>query len=180
VGERNSAKTWKRAELDAPHERGDSDDGRGRTVVPAFNVVAVATTHQLGCDRAAGAQRAVVGMAATPSGMGTWRVRVRRRRLHIGRRALLRLDRAMHLNQPIVGITGTPTGRGYWFVASDGGVFTFGNARFHGSTGSMHLNQPIVGITSTRSGRGYWLIARDGGVFSFGDAKFYGSTARCA
>lgn len=118
----------------------------------------------------------VVGMAATPSGNGAWRVASDGGIFTSGDAKFYGSTGSMHLNQPIVGMTATPNGLGYWFVASDGGVFTFGNARFHGSTGAMHLNQPIVGMTSTRSGRGYWLIARDGGVFSFGDAKFYGST----
>jgi uncharacterized protein YkwD/ribosomal protein L24E len=118
----------------------------------------------------------VVGMAATPSGKGAWRVASDGGVFTSGDAKFYGSTGGMHLNQPIVGIAGTPNGRGYWFVASDGGVFTFGNAKFYGSTGAMHLNQPIVGITSTRSGRGYWLIARDGGVFSFGNAKFYGST----
>ena len=113
----------------------------------------------------------------TPSGQGLVARRIRRRHLHLGRRALLRLHRrVITLNQPIVGMAATPTGRGYWFVATDGGIFTFGDAHFYGSTGAIHLNQPIVGMASTRSGHGYWLIARDGGVFTFGDAHFYGST----
>jgi uncharacterized protein YkwD len=118
----------------------------------------------------------VVGMAATPSGKGAWRVGSDGGIFTSGDAHFYGSTGGMHLNQPIVGIAATPTGRGYWFVASDGGVFTFGNARFHGSTGGMHLNQPIVGMAATRSGRGYWLIARDGGVFSFGDARFHGST----
>jgi len=146
------------------------------TVVPAFNIVAGAAPINSAAIAPLALNAPVVGMAATPSGMGAWRVASDGGVFTSGDAHFYGSTGAMHLNQPIVGITGTPTGRGYWFVASDGGVFTFGNARFHGSTGAMHLNQPIVGITSTRSGNGYWLIARDGGVFSFGDAKFYGST----
>jgi uncharacterized protein YkwD len=118
----------------------------------------------------------VVGMAATPSGNGAWRVASDGGIFTSGDAKFYGSTGGMHLNQPIVGMAATPNGLGYWFVASDGGIFSFGNARFHGSTGAMHLNQPIVGMASTRSGRGYWLIARDGGVFSFGDAHFYGST----
>jgi uncharacterized protein YkwD/ribosomal protein L24E len=118
----------------------------------------------------------VVGMAATPSGKGAWRVAADGGIFTSGDAKYYGSTGGQHLNKPIVGIAATPNGLGYWFVASDGGVFTFGNARFHGSTGAMHLNQPIVGMASTKSGHGYWLIARDGGVFSFGDARFYGST----
>ena len=118
----------------------------------------------------------IVGMAATPSGRGAWRVGSDGGIFTSGDARFYGSTGAMHLNRPIVGMAATPSGRGYWFVASDGGIFSFGNARFYGSTGAMPLNQPIVGMAATRSGRGYWLIARDGGVFSFGDARFYGST----
>ncbi len=118
----------------------------------------------------------IVGMAATPSGQGAWRVGSDGGVFTSGDAHFYGSTGAMRLNQPIVGIAATPNGHGYWFVARDGGVFTFGNAHFYGSTGAMRLNQPIVGIIPTRSGRGYWLIARDGGVFTFGDAHFYGST----
>ena len=146
------------------------------TVVPAWSALAGATPISSASIAPLSLNAPVVGMAATPSGLGAWRVASDGGVFTSGDAHFYGSTGAMHLNQPIVGITGTPTGRGYWFVAADGGVFTFGNARFHGSTGAMHLNQPIVGIASTRSGRGYWLIARDGGVFSFGDARFHGST----
>ncbi|MDQ1480555.1 MAG: hypothetical protein QOI44_1416 [Actinomycetota bacterium] len=144
------------------------------TVVPAWSAVAGPISSASIAPLALNAP--VVGMAATPSGKGAWRVASDGGVFTSGDAHFYGSTGAMHLNQPIVGIAATPTGRGYWFVAADGGVFTFGNARFHGSTGAMHLNQPIVGMASTRSGRGYWLIARDGGVFSFGDARFHGST----
>ena len=145
------------------------------TVVPAWS--AVASTPISSASLAPLALNApVVGMAATPSGNGAWRVASDGGIFTSGDAHFYGSTGGHHLNQPIVGIAATPNGLGYWFVASDGGVFSFGNAKFHGSTGAMHLNQPIVGMTATRSGRGYWLIARDGGVFSFGDAHFYGST----
>jgi uncharacterized protein YkwD len=117
----------------------------------------------------------VVGMAATPSGHGYWRVASDGGIFTAGDAHFYGSTGGMHLNQPIVGMAATPTGHGYWLVASDGGIFTFGDAHFYGSTGGMHLNQPIVGMAATRHGDGYWLIARDGGVFTFGDAHFYGS-----
>jgi uncharacterized protein YkwD len=118
----------------------------------------------------------VVGMAATPSGLGAWRIGSDGGVFTSGDAHFYGSTGALHLNQPIVGMAATPSGHGYWFVARDGGIFTFGDAHFYGSTGAMHLNQPIVGMIPTRRGRGYWLIARDGGIFSFGDAHFYGST----
>ena len=152
------------------------------TVAASATVLSGSTAHaEVPISSAALAPMAinapVVGMAATPSGKGAWRVASDGGLFTSGDAHFYGSTGGRHLNQPIVGIAGTPSGRGYWFVASDGGIFTFGDARFHGSTGAMHLNQPIVGIAATRSGKGYWLIARDGGVFSFGDARFHGSTA---
>ena len=104
--------------------------------------------------------------------------RRRRRRLHLRRRALLRLDR-----RPCASTSRssawppTPSGRGYWLVASDGGIFTFGDARFYGSTGSLPAQSTDRRhAPRRRTGRGYWLVATDGGIFTFGDARFYGST----
>jgi uncharacterized protein YkwD len=145
------------------------------TVVPAWSALADTPINSAAIGPMA-LNAPVVGMAATPTGKGAWRVASDGGVFTSGDAHFYGSTGAMHLNQPIVGIAATPTGRGYWFVASDGGIFSFGNAHFYGSTGAMHLNQPIVGMTATRSGRGYWLIARDGGVFSFGDAHFYGST----
>ena len=120
--------------------------------------------------------RAVVDIAATPSGNGYWLVATDGGIFSFGDARFLGSTGGMRLNQPIVGIAANPTANGYWLAASDGGIFTFGDARFYGSTGGMRLNRPIVGIATTPTGRGYWLAASDGGIFSFGDARFYGST----
>jgi uncharacterized protein YkwD len=118
----------------------------------------------------------IVGIAATPGGLGYWRVAADGGIFTYGNAHYYGSLGAIHLDKPIVGITSTASGHGYYLVASDGGVFTFGDAHFYGSTGGMHLNQPIVGIAATATGRGYWMVASDGGIFSFGDAHFYGST----
>jgi uncharacterized protein YkwD/ribosomal protein L24E len=146
------------------------------TVVPAWSALAAPQPIASASIAPMSLNAPVVGMAATPSGKGAWRVASDGGVFTSGDAHFYGSAGGMHLNQPIVGMAATPSGHGYWFVASDGGVFSFGDARFHGSTGGMHINQPIVGMASTRSGKGYWLIARDGGVFSFGDAHFYGST----
>src|SRR5437879_4171633 len=62
----------------------------------------------------------VVGMAATPSGNGAWRVASDGGVFTSGDAHFYGSTGGMHLNQPIVGIAATPTGRGYWFVAADG------------------------------------------------------------
>ncbi len=158
---------------------------RGTTILLAITATVAITIPALAANALAPASIStsslsinapVVGMAATPSGHGYWRVASDGGIFTAGDARFFGSTGGMHLNQPIVGMAATPTGHGYWMVASDGGIFTFGDAHYFGSTGGMHLNQPIVGMTSTHDGRGYWLIARDGGVFSFGDAHFYGST----
>ena len=117
----------------------------------------------------------VVGMAATPDGLGYWLVAADGGVFSYGDAAFDGSTGGIHLNQPIVGMAATPTGHGYWLVASDGGVFAFGDAAFAGSMGGRPLNQPIVGMAATPTGHGYWLVASDGGVFAFGDAAFAGS-----
>jgi hypothetical protein len=118
----------------------------------------------------------IVGMAATPDGLGYWLVATDGGVFSYGDAEFYGSTGAIHLNQPIVDMEATPDGLGYWLVASDGGVFSYGDAEFFGSTGAIHLNKPIVGMAATPDGLGYWLVASDGGVFSYGDAKFYGST----
>jgi hypothetical protein len=125
-----------------------------------------------------GALRAsVVGMDATPNGMGYWLVASDGGVFAFGNAPFRGSMGGKRLNLPITDIASTASGKGYWMVATDGGIFSFGgDARFYGSTGAMRLNKPIVGMAATPSGRGYWLVASDGGIFCFGDAKFYGST----
>jgi len=117
----------------------------------------------------------VVGLAATPSGAGYWRVAGDGAVLSAGDARFYGSMGGRALSRPVVGMASTPTGAGYWLVGTDGGIFSFGDARFYGSTGAIRLTQPVVGMASTPTGRGYWLVASDGGVFAFGDARFYGS-----
>ena len=119
--------------------------------------------------------RPIVGMAATPSGLGYWLVASDGGIFTFGDAGFYGSTGGLVLNQPIVGMAPTPSGHGYWLVASDGGIFSFGDARFFGSTGGLRLVQPIVGMATTPDGLGYWLVAADGGIFTFGDAPFFGS-----
>ena len=122
----------------------------------------------------------VVGMAATPDGIGYWAVASDGGIFAFGNAPFEGSTGGIHLNAPIVGMAGTSDGGGYWLVASDGGVFAFGDAAFLGSMGARPLNQPIVGMAATPSGHGYWLVAADGGVFSYGDAALLGLHGRHA
>src|SRR3954454_8685805 len=79
-----------------------------------------------------GLSAGVVGIAATPTGDGYWRVTAGGDILVAGRARSYGSAARLHLAHPIVGIAATPSGHGYWLVASDGGVFTFGNAKFYG------------------------------------------------
>jgi beta-lactamase class A len=119
----------------------------------------------------------VVGMAATPDGLGYWVVAADGGVFAFGDAAFEGSTGDIHLNEPVVGMAATPTGRGYWLVAADGGIFAFGDARFEGSMGGAPLNEPVVGMAATPTGLGYWLVAADGGIFTFGDAPFEGSDA---
>jgi hypothetical protein len=116
----------------------------------------------------------IVGMVASPFGLGYWEVASDGGVFSFGSAAFYGSTGAIHLNKPIVGMAATPDGGGYWLVASDGGMFSFGDAPFHGSTGNITLNRPVVGMAATPDGGGYWLVASDGGIFAFGDAQFSG------
>ena len=117
----------------------------------------------------------VVGMAATPNGMGYWLVAAKGGVFSYGAARFYGSAGAIHLNSPIVGMAASPDGTGYWLVAKDGGVFAYGSARFHGSAGALHLKAPIIGMAAAPGGSGYWLVAADGGIFSYGSARFRGS-----
>jgi Cysteine-rich secretory protein family len=116
----------------------------------------------------------VVGLAATPTGRGYWRVGADGGVLTAGDAPFYGSAAGMP-HDSIVAIAATRSGHGYWLTDRRGAVFAFGDAAFHGSMGGLHLNLPIVGMAATPDGRGYWLVASDGGIFSF-NAPFYGST----
>ena len=141
---------------------------------PANSVVPFGSTA-VGANAVAGANAAVVGMAATPDGGGYWLVASDGGIFSYGDAHYYGSTGSLHLNAPIVGMAATPGGGGYWLVASDGGIFSYGDASFHGSAGDLRLNAPIVGMAATPGGGGYWLVASDGGIFSYGDASFHGS-----
>ena len=108
----------------------------------------------------------VVGLAATPSGKGYWRVGADGGVLTAGD-AKFYGSAVGRAHDSIVAIAATRTGHGYWLTDRLGEVFTFGDAAFHGSMAGHPLNLPIVGMAATPSGTGYWLVASDGGIFSF-------------
>ncbi len=117
----------------------------------------------------------VVGVKATPNGLGYWLVAADGGVFAYGDAAFEGSAGGMDLNAPVVGMAVTDDGGGYWLVASDGGVFAYGDAAFGGSAGGMDLNAPVVGMAATPDGGGYWLVASDGGVFAYGDAAYAGS-----
>jgi hypothetical protein len=116
----------------------------------------------------------IVGLAATPSGRGYWRVGADGGVLTAGD-AHYYGSAAGRPHDAIVAIAATRSGRGYWLTDRLGNVFNFGDAAFHGSMGGHRLNLPIVGMAATPTGNGYWLVASDGGIFAF-NARFLGST----
>jgi len=144
---------------------------------PANSVVPFGSTA-VGANAVAGANAAVVGMAATPDGGGYWLVASDGGIFSYGDASFHGSAGSLLLNAPVVGVAATPDAGGYWLAASDGGIFTYGDASFHGSAGSLLLSAPVVGMAATTDGGGYWLVARDGGVFTYGDARYFGSLAR--
>ena len=63
----------------------------------------------------------IVGMAATPDGLGYWAVAADGGIFAYGDAGFDGSTGGLHLNAPVVGMAATPSGHGYWLVASDGG-----------------------------------------------------------
>ena len=107
---------------------------------PAPNSVVSFGGASLGMNALTDVKAPVVGMAATPSGVGTgWSPLTAD--LQLRRCPVPRLEGGAQLNKPVVGMAATPDGKGYWLVAADGGIFRFGDARFYGSTGAHDPQQ---------------------------------------
>ena len=121
------------------------------------------------------ADEPIVGIEATPTGLGYWLAASDGAVFAYGDAPDLGDVSHLPLDLPIVGIAGTSTGNGFWLAASDGGIFTVGDAEFHGSAAIYDLVSPIVAMSPTSDDSGYWLGAGDGGVFTFGEATFFGS-----
>src|SRR5260221_3492801 len=169
-------------------ERGRRDARRRiRTAVVALSVLsasamatgnAVAATTPIQTTNASVASTVtalsapIVGLAATPTGKGYWRVAADGGVFTAGD-AQFYGSIAGTPHDTIVAIAATRTGRGYWLTDRSGAVFSFGDAAFHGSMGGHRLNLPVVGMAATPDGSGYWLVASDGGLFAV-NAPFYG------
>jgi uncharacterized protein YkwD len=117
----------------------------------------------------------IVGVAATKSGNGYWRVAADGGVLTAGD-APFYGSAFGKAHAIVIGIAPTPTGKGYWLVDIAGSVYNFGDAAYRGQMWGKRLAKPVVGITGAPDGKGYWLVASDGGIFTFGSAQFYGST----
>jgi hypothetical protein len=117
----------------------------------------------------------VVGITATPDGLGYWLLGADGGIFSYGDARFYGSTGNIRLDARVVGMAVTADGHGYWVVAQDGGIFSFGDASFHGSTGNIRLRSPVDGMAVAPHGVGYWLVASDGGVFTFTSAGFYGS-----
>jgi hypothetical protein len=107
----------------------------------------------------------IIGMAATPDGLGYWLVASDGGIFTYGDASFYGSTGAMHLNQPIIGMAATPDGLGYWLLASDGGIFTYGDATFAGSLGGD--NTAATGIVVNPALTGYSLVETNGTAVTF-------------
>lgn len=115
----------------------------------------------------------IVGIAATPTGKGYWRVARDGGVLTAGDARFF----GSAANKPhaaVVAIAATPSGNGYLIADQKGKVFAFGDAVWRGDMRNKALNKPVVGLALRKDGHGYWMVASDGGVFAF-NAGFHGS-----
>ncbi|HEV2991883.1 MAG TPA: phosphatidylserine/phosphatidylglycerophosphate/cardiolipin synthase family protein [Candidatus Angelobacter sp.] len=119
------------------------------------------------------ANKAMVGMAATPSGKGYWLVGADGGVFVFGDAGFFGSKGNQSLTSPVVGMAVTPSGKGYWLAAADGTVFPFGDARLQVRHQNGAVAGPMTGITATPSGNGYWLATSGGTVVSFGDAQVF-------
>jgi hypothetical protein len=76
----------------------------------------------------------VVGIAATPDGLGYWVLEANGLVYNFGDAAGF-AQVGTPAGAKMVAITATPDGRGYWLVANDGAVFALGDARYRGGAG---------------------------------------------
>jgi hypothetical protein len=82
----------------------------------------------------------LVGVAATPSGNGTWQTGLDGGVVTTGQTTSTYgpyygsvPGENEQLKAPVTAIAGSPDGRGYWLLSADGTVYTFGDAHFLGS-----------------------------------------------
>src|SRR5581483_7446831 len=102
----------------------------------------------------------IVGMAATPDGLGYWLVASDGGIFSFGTARFFGSTGGTTLRQPVVSMAVTPTGSGYWLAAAGGGVFSDGDAAFRGSgVGQSALGKQVLGIASSTVGSGYWMVS---------------------
>ncbi|HMC38782.1 MAG TPA: serine hydrolase [Acidimicrobiales bacterium] len=139
------------------------------------NVYALGGARRLGSLAGDQLSARLIGIAATPDGLGYWLASSDGGVFNFGDARFDGSAGGSPLAEPVVGMASTISGHGYWLAAGDGGIFSYGDARFLGSAGGLALAEPVVGMAPTPDGGGYWLVASDGGIFSYGDARFRGS-----
>ena len=133
----------------------------------------------------------LVGIAATPDGVGYWLATSDGTVFAFGDARVYRAASRSTVRAPIVGLAPTSDGRGYWLVDGNGDVFAYGDARFDGSgtwqrpagrRGSdVAAPGPTIGIVSARANaRGYWIFGTTGRVVGRGGAGYYGGSNNLA
>lgn len=115
----------------------------------------------------------VVGVAASPTGAGSWCVTRSGQVLVTGSVASYGNVPIRLARNAIIGIAANAEGTGYWIVTRSGHVFGFGAAR---SLGSLHRgphSSAVVAVTRS-NGNGYYLLERSGRVTGFGSDALNG------
>jgi hypothetical protein len=144
--------------------------GNGRTL-PAAAALGNATTTAAPLFPEA----PVVGLAATPSGLGYWVWNGFGHVVGFGDAKTYGDMLASHGDHTVTAMAPTPTGTGYWLMTDDGAVFQFGSAGLFGSMAGRDPRSFYSIILPSATGFGYRLFTAKGAVHIFGDAVNYGS-----
>jgi hypothetical protein len=114
----------------------------------------------------------VVGMAATPTGIGYWLVASDGGIFSFGDAQFYGSLGSVALAAPIVAMASSASGHGYYLLGRDGGVFAFGDAHFAGSAVAFHAftKSNATAIVLAHAVPGYTVLFADGAGVAFDQA----------
>ncbi len=128
---------------DAPYAGIATRPAGGYVVTAANNAGAYlfpGNVAELGGGSGTALAATLVGVAASPSGNGTWQTGLDGGVVTTGQTTSTYAPyygsvpgENEQLKAPVTAIAGSPDGAGYWLLSADGTVYTFGDAHFYGS-----------------------------------------------